>query len=124
MTITQLLTTEPGLTLAVSLLGGAWTFLKSRDWFRRNRENRRGQALRAVEAGVEETYRTYVRELKKGHADGKLTETEIRRARLRAKERAVVFARREGLDLVKELGADFVDFWITKSVRKLKRGEA
>jgi vacuolar-type H+-ATPase subunit E/Vma4 len=84
------------------------------------RRRRFQAAIQALEAGVEETYRTYVQALKESRADGRLTPEECRRARERARERAIEIARAQGLNLLRELGPEYLDLWIARLVKKLK----
>lgn len=121
MNLTHILHSEAGLTLVGALFTAVWTFFRSRSWFQQAKRSRYRRALQAVEAAVEETYRGYVRDIKHAREDGRLTDVEIRRARNRARERAISLARRDGADLFTELGEDFIDYWITRSVNKLKR---
>jgi len=98
-----------------------WAVFKSSEWYRSRRSERFAEAMGLLEAAVEETYQTYVREIKRGREDGKLTETERAEARRRAKERALAFARERGIDLLEHLGRDLLDIYITWLVKKLKR---
>jgi hypothetical protein len=98
-----------------------WAVFKSSEWYRSRRSERFAEAMGLLEAAVEETYQTYVREIKRGREDGKLTETERAEARRRAKERALAFARERGIDLLERLGRDLLDIYITWLVKKLKR---
>lgn len=105
----ELLHSEAGLTLVGSVLGTVWTFFRSRDWYERVRRRRFGRAVTAVEAGVELAYRTYIREIKKGRADGKLTEKEMERAREKARRVAIKYGRTTGVDVARELGDEYFD---------------
>ena len=120
MSLSQVLQSEPGLTLLGTVLGGFWTLFKSSEWWARRRRRRFSKGLNVLEAAVEETFRTYVRAIKASRADGKLTEAEKRRARELASQCAARIARRQGLDVARELGDDFLDLWIAKLVKKLK----
>ena len=122
MTIGSLLNSEAGLTLVTTLLGGIWTLFRSSEWYRRAQEQRYNKALAALEAGVESTYRTYVRAIKESRADGKLTDEEMRDARQRAQEAAIQFGRTKGVDVLKELGAEYMDLLTSKLVKQLKNG--
>ncbi len=121
MSVAEVLSSEAGLTILGTLLGGLWTFFKSRDWYVRARRRRYAKALDALEAGVERTYRTYVRELKASRADGRLTQAEMRHARRLARDQAIEFGRTQGIDVLRELGEGYLDLWIAKLVKKLKR---
>jgi hypothetical protein len=121
MTISNILGSEPVITLVGGVLGGVWALFKSSDWYDRVRRRRYAKALEALEAGVEIAYRTYVAECKAAHADGQLTEEEKRRAREIARERAVEFGRTHGVDVLRELGREYLDLWIAKLVKGLKQ---
>ena len=119
--VADILNSEQSLSLVGSVIGAIWTIFKSRDWYSNRRETRRGRALEALEAGVDETYQTYVREIKKGREDGKLTDLEIKHARKRARQAAVKFGRTEGINVLKVMGKEYIDLWIEKFVNKQKR---
>jgi hypothetical protein len=119
-TLTNTLITEPGLTFLAVVFGAAWTFFKSSDWHQRIRERRFADAVTALEAGVERTYQVYVRAIKESSEDGKLTPEERRRARELAREAAIAFGRTQGINVIREIGHDYVDLWIARIVRKLK----
>jgi len=118
MNMLDVLTSETVMTLAVTLLGGAWSLVKASAWFRTLKERRYKKALLALEAAVEEVYREYVRALKEA-GDG-LTPEEQEFARKYARTRAIEMARAQGVDLVQELGVDFINLWISRLVKKLK----
>lgn len=122
MSLDTVLTSDAGLTLVGAVVGSVWTLLKSSAWFTARRERRTAQALQALEAGVEQTYRSYVRAIKEGREDGRLTAAERTRARMMARERAIVLAREQGVDLLRAVGEDYLDVWIAKMVQRLKRG--
>ena len=117
----HVLTSEPVLGVLCSVLAALWGFFKSSAWWDRLRRRRFGKALRAIEAGVEQTYRTYVRAIKEARADGKLTDEERETARSLAREAAIAYGRAEGIDVLRELGEDYVDLWVAKVLARLKR---
>jgi len=120
MTLSNLISSEPGLALIGAILGGIWTAFRSSDWYQRVQRQRHSKSLEALEAGVEITYRTYVKAIKEARADGKLTDEEAREARRRAREAAVEFGRTQGIDVLRELGTEYIDLWIAKLVKRLK----
>jgi len=83
-----------------------------------------GKALNAVEVGVTDTYKTYVRNLKDSAADGKLTKAEKEEAVKRAIEKAKQFAKDEGLDLLKYYSKEFLPVIIEKIVNRNKTAGA
>ncbi len=112
------------LTLIAGALGAAWAFFKGSEWFERLRRRRCAKALHVLEAAVDETYRTCVEAIKAARADGRLTPSERRRARELARQRAVALGRDQGLDILAELGREYLDLWIARIVKKLKRRAA
>lgn len=73
-----------------------------------------------VEMGVRETYVSFVRERKRINPSGKLTEDERRQAMDAAVAAAKDYARREGFDLVKQVGKDYLPVLIDAVVRRMK----
>lgn len=122
MSIMDLLESDAILTGIALLFATFWTLCKGSDWLVEHRHKRLREALRALEAGVEATYREYVRALKEQRPDGRLTLEEQQTARAYAKDRAEAIARVQGIDLMGVIGAEFIDLWICKLVRKLKTG--
>ena len=111
---------ELGITLLGSALGAVWAGFKSSDEYQRVQRLRFRKALLALESGVERTYQAYVKAIKAGRADGRLTEQEKARARSLARTRAIALAKEAGVDLLRAIGEDYVDVWIAKLVRKRK----
>ncbi len=121
MNMSQILASDTALTIVGGLLGTAWTFFRTQGWYRRSKKRRYFRALRALEAAVERTYRTYVRSIKRGREDGKLTEEEAANARRMARRAALVFGRTEGVDVLREIGQDYLDLWLSRVLRKARR---
>lgn len=121
MSITDLMNSEAGITMLGTGLGALWTFVQSRRWFRRLRRRRYARAVQALEAGVDKTYREYVRALKQAREDGKLTDEEVKIARRRARRTAVEYGTTTGVDVLRALGETYIDLWISKLVRKAKQ---
>lgn len=88
------------------------------------RKNNLDKALACVETGVRETYETYVRELKKAREDGKLTPEERQAAVAQAIETAKVYAREQGIDLLKYYAKEYLPVLVDRFVswRKLPFG--
>lgn len=120
MSVEAVLSSEPALALLGTVLGGLWTFFKSSEWYGRTQRRRFNKALKALEAAVEQTYRTYVRAIKEAREDGRLTEEEMRHARSIARHTAIEFGRTQRIDVLRELGEEYLDLWIAKLVKKLK----
>ena len=120
MTIPQLLTSDSGLTLVGAAVGAVWTAFRSTSLYQRMQQRRHQKALLALEAGVDQTYRTYVQALKQARADGKLTPEEAAEARQRARAAAIEFGRTQGVDVLREVGEQFIDLAIAKLVKRIK----
>jgi hypothetical protein len=120
MNTIESLVTEQNITLLGALFGTAWTLFKGSEWFQRARARRLEQAVTALEAGIEQTYQVYVRAIKESNADGRLSTEERRRAREMARAAAVAFGRTQGIDVLREIGADYVDLWISRLVNQRK----
>jgi len=108
------------VALVGTLLAAAWTFFKSRDLYEKIRQQRYFVAVEALEAGVEKTYRVYVQALKEAKADGKLTPDERAAARQKAVAYAQEFGCTRGIDVIEELGREYIPVLISKIVRMLK----
>lgn len=122
MSLADVISSESGLTLVGAVVGAMWAAFKSSDWYENARSRRYAKAVEALEAGVEQTYRTYVQAIKAAREDGKLTDEEKRQARELAREAAIEFGRTRGVDVLREVGAEYVDVWIAKLVQRLKNG--
>ncbi len=110
-----------GVTAVGMVAGGLWACFKSSEQYQRLQQRRYRKALLALESGVERTYQAYVKAIKAGRADGRLTEDEKARARSMARARAIALAKSEGIDLMRTIGADYVDVWIARLIGKRKR---
>lgn len=121
MILSDLAANDSFLTLIAGIACALWIFLRSTEWFQQKHARKFDIALQALEAGVEQTYRTYVRAIKAARADGKLTDDEIHRARSLALHTAIDLAAAAGLDLIRELGDPFVELWLSKTVARLKK---
>ncbi len=112
---------DVGVTVLGTVLGGLWATFKASDRYQRMEQRRFRQALLALESGVERTYQAYVKAIKAGRADGRLTEEEKARARSMARMRAIKLAREEGIDLLRTIGEDYIDVWIGRLIGRRKR---
>jgi hypothetical protein len=111
---------DMGITLLGSAIGAVWAGFKSSEQYQLLERRRFQKALLALESGVERTYQAYVKAIKAGRADGRLTESEKARARSLARTRAIALAKEAGVDLLRTIGEDYVDVWIARLVRKRK----
>ena len=122
MTLTDIFSSDPALSLVAGVAGTIWTAIQSTSWFSKLNRNRVQRALRCVESAVRQVYEEYVRAVKAASADGTLTGDERRRARELARDRAVAIARTEGIDLVATLGREHLDLWVERVLARVKRG--
>lgn len=109
-----------GVTVIGSVVGGLWACFKSSEQYQRLQRRRYRKAVLALESGVERTYQTYVKAIKAGRADGRLTEDEKARARSMARAQAIALAKSDGVDLMTTIGADYVDTWIARIIGRKK----
>ena len=93
-------------------------------WYQRICIGRKKKAVDAVLAGVQHTYDVYTKSIKEGRQDGTLTAEEKAKARQLAKEAAIEFGRTQGVDVIKSIGEEFIDFYIARSVKALKSPKA
>jgi len=121
MTLTDILSAEPVLSLVAGVAGLAWTAVQSTSWFNRLNRDRVQRALRCIESAVRQVYEEYVRAVKAASADGTLTDDERRRARELARDRAVAIARTDGIDLAATLGREHLDLWVERVLARVKR---
>jgi hypothetical protein len=112
---------ELGLTIVGMVAGTLWTGFKASDRYQRWRGRRYQKGVLALESGVERTYQAYVKAIKAGRSDGRLTEEEKSRARSMARMRAIKLAKSDGIDLLRTIGEDYVDLWIGRLIQKRKR---
>lgn len=110
-----------GMTVVGTVVGGLWASFKASDRYQRWQQRRYRKALLALESGVERTYQAYVKAVKAGRADGRLTEEEKARARSMTRARAIQLAKGEGVDLLRTIGEDYIDVWITRLIGRRKQ---
>ena len=108
------------VALVGTIVALAWTFFKSRDLYQEMKGQKYFAAIEALQAGVEKTYRVYVQALKEAKADGKLSPEEKAAARQKAVAYAQEFGRTRGIDVIEQLGREYIPVLISKIVRLLK----
>ena len=109
------------MEVAATVLAIVWAFAKQQELFKQNAQARWGAAVQSLEAGVERTYQEYVREVKAARADGKLTAQEAKAARDQAIVSAIRIAKEDGVDLVKVIGADYLEVLVSRIVKQAKQ---
>lgn len=108
------------LMILFSVLTTAIAWFKGSEHFARIKDTRWAEALAALDAGVTDVYEDYVRALKEGRGDGKLTDEERVEARDRALARAIDIGKTRGVDVLAEIGVDFVRDALEDAVQKRK----
>jgi len=108
------------VAIVATIVAAVWTFFKTRDVYEHMKQQKYFAAIEALEAGVEKTYRVYVEALKEAKTDGKLTPEEKASARQKAITYAQEFGRTRGIDVIEELGREYIPVLISKIVRLLK----
>lgn len=118
--LSQVLGSEPIISLAVTLAGTAIAALCGTLRSKVKRDSEIDELLHFVETGVNETYETFVREIKATAQGGKLTKAQRLEARSKARQYAIEKAKSEGVDLVKRMGSAALSNWIKRLVDEKK----
>lgn len=118
--ISNILGSEPIITLAVTLAGTAVAALCGTLRSKVKKDGELDELLHFVETGVNECYETFVREIKSTAKGGKLTKAQRLEARSKAREFAIQKAESEGVDLVKRMGSAALGNWIKRLVDEKK----
>jgi hypothetical protein len=85
------------------------------------KEGKKKTITQAFEAAVQDTYTEFVRGLKTGREDGKLTKEEVKKAQGMAWEKAKEFLKTKGIDLGKEVATEYGPVIVTKIVQLFKK---
>lgn len=85
------------------------------------KEGKKKKITMAFEAAVQDTYTDFVRDLKKGKSDGNLTKEEVKKAQGMAWGKAKVTLQDQGIDLGKEVIAEYGPVIVTKIVQLFKK---
>lgn len=98
------------LVLAVIALIGTFIANQIKNRYLKDKEEGEWERVlyQAAEAGVQETYDSYVRQIKKASEDGTLTDEERQTALNKAIETAYSHARDRGYDLAKRYGPELL----------------
>lgn len=117
--ISNILGSEPIISLAVTLAGTAVAALCGTLRSKVKKDGELDELLHFVETGVNECYEVFVREIKKAQG-GKLTKAQRLEARSKARAFAIEKAKSEGVDLVKRMGSAALGNWIKRLVDEKK----
>lgn len=104
------------------LIGKALHFLfKKTDLLNEEKEAiLESKVIDAIQIGISETMDTYVKAIKEGRADGKLTKEEAAEARRRALKIAVEILKEKGVDLFKFLKEPILEYLVNYLVEVFK----
>ena len=100
----------------VVVWGIKWLFGKIKEWT----GGKFNQIVDIIEKAVTEISAELAVKLKEAAADGKITEMEAAQLKEFAKQRAIHYAKEQGLDLLKLVGVQVLDQIIEKAVLKNK----
>lgn len=115
--LVDFLTNPDFLKILAELIVLVWVFVK----IKTNLSDKKYQlAIEALEQGVEETYEEFVRGIKLGREDGKLTNEEIKEAQKRAIDAAWRYGKTKGVDIIKTLGKEYLPVLIAKLISSFK----
>jgi len=122
----EFLTSQAALTIIGGLFTVIWGVFKMEErlttFFQKRMGERRAKMIMALAAAAQDVYDGYVRDLKKyKNEDGQLTKEEAGRAKKTAIARAVALASREGIDLVQEMGEEYINLWLERIIKEMKR---
>ena len=116
---TSILGQDQFFNIIATVLGMGWLWLQRSLNVDRKTDRKWDDILLYVEAGVMQTYQTFVKARKAGSDDGKLTEEEKKLARQQAWTCATQYASKDGINLLLEAG-DMAGVLIEKAVGNLK----
>lgn len=111
---------EGVINLAACLAAAVWSWVKGAEWYRTLRDAKIQKVERIVEAGVEQTWREIVQEMKSLSPDGKLTPAQQREVQDFAIARAKEIGLRMGVDIAREYGPELLRLAVDRVVRRLK----
>jgi hypothetical protein len=117
---TSLMGQDQFFNLVVTVVGMGWLWLQRKLHIDRTTDRKWDDALLYIEAGVMQTYQTYVKARKAASEDGTLTEEEKKTARQQAWQVAAQYAAKDGINLLNEVG-DLAGVLIEKAVGGLKQ---
>jgi hypothetical protein len=117
----EILNSDAVLNIVGVIVAAIFAWIESTKFMADAKNERYAKALSAVEAGVDGAYEDYVKAIKEDRPGDKLTKEEIAEARRQAIDLATGYARREGVDLIKELGGNFLESILTRKVQDAKK---
>jgi len=120
----ELLTSEAVLGIAGTLIAAVWARIRLVEIGINLDHEKAAKAFTIIEAAVENTWNAYVREIKAGRVEGKLTNEERLRACEIARTRAVREAHDIGINIVELYGETWIDFAIKQAISVAKRQKA
>lgn len=85
------------------------------------KEGKKKKITMAFEAAVQDTYTEFIRPLKAGKGDGKLTKGEVKKAQQTAWNKAGDILQNQGINLGKEVIAEYGPVLVTKIVQLFKK---
>jgi len=114
----------PLLEVVAAIAGLVWSALRVYSKLDEWTSEKTQRALLSLEAGVATIYESYVRDIKKARADGKLTKEEREEARRKAVNEGIRIGWMLGIDVAKTLGADLLPMFVDKIAQRRKEGNA
>jgi len=117
---TSMLGQDQFFNIVATIVGMGWLWLQRNFHIDRKVDRKWDDILLYIEAGVMQTYQTFVKARKNASEDGTLTEEEKKLARQQAWTCATQYAQKDGINLLLEAG-DLAGVLIEKAVGNLKR---
>lgn len=119
--IAELLSSDTFYPMIVALFILIYGGLKAKYFaFDKPKDAKKKQLVEIGEIAMKEVFDEYVRELKKGNADGKLTKEEIATANKMGVDKLKEKAKEKGLEIGKIIAEEYLPVFIDKIVTKLK----
>lgn len=114
---TNLLESELFVQVLAAIVAAVWVAFKSSQAYQNQKSKKFDTVFETAEIGVERVYKNYVKKMK---ANGTWSEAEKQNAMNAAKEVAIEYAKKEGVDALRYVADAYLEVLIEDIVRKRK----
>jgi hypothetical protein len=114
---TNLLESELFVQVLAAIVAAVWVAFKSSQAYQNLKSKKFDTVFEAAEVGVDRVYKTYVKKMK---ANGTWSEAEKQNAMNAAKEVAIEYAKKEGVDALRYVADAYLEVLIEDIIRKRK----
>jgi len=108
--------------VVMAVVGLFVTWYKGSEWYEKRHTGKEAKLISFLEAGIHTAYEDYVRGWKK--KGRKLTKKEVKEATKHAIDSAVVYAKKNGVDLLSHYSKEMLPLIIARLVKKAKTKES